>query len=289
MVLGCIPVAGDGHCLFHALGYLDGRDGAALRNEVGLFMLSKAPDQHGFVEVWYEEADELLQGTWGGHTAIIAYSLMTDSRVEIHTLTASGAVVITDASHPAVANDGSAPLRRVLYTNNNHYDALVELSPNPSGWIPAWEQPPPPIYFKQVVIPACGPGNFPPLGQAAQGSNPKAPKFNKPRPPKKSKGKKRPAAAGHADDARQEEAQPAVPAQPKPHPLTHCRIVTKTTPPPELRDDIMTDLAVYGVRPKTAHPHRKQEDLIKASARKVCQCEKVRSDIDLFRGPFIHQ
>ena len=260
MVLGCIPVAGDGHCLFHALGCLDGRDGAALRNEVALFMLSKAPDQHGFVEVWYEEADELLRGTWGGHTAIIAYSLMTDSRVEIHTLTASGAVVITDASHPAVANDGSAPLRRVLYTNNNHYDALVELSPNPSGWIPAWEQPPPPIYFKEVVTPACGPGNFPPLGQAAQGSNPKAPKFNKPRPPKKSKGKKRPAAAGHADDARQEEAQPSMAEQ---YPLPK-RCCTKTTPPPELRDSILTELTKIPVKPKmTAHPHRKLERLIK--------------------------
>ena len=59
MVLGCVPVAGDGNCLFHALGYLDARDGAALRNEVAAFMVDQACSQEGFEDAWLEEAEEL--------------------------------------------------------------------------------------------------------------------------------------------------------------------------------------------------------------------------------------
>jgi hypothetical protein len=38
-LFGCAPVAGDSNCLVHALGDLDARDGAALRNEVAAFMV----------------------------------------------------------------------------------------------------------------------------------------------------------------------------------------------------------------------------------------------------------
>ena len=131
MVLGCVPVAGDGNCLFHALGYLDARDGAALRNEVAAFMVDQACSQEGFEDAWLEEAEELQQGTWGGHAAITAYSLMKHTRVEIHTVQPNGTVVVTDASHGDVGGDLNAPLRRVLYSNDNHYDALVGLLPNP--------------------------------------------------------------------------------------------------------------------------------------------------------------
>ena len=180
--LGHAPVAGDGHCLFHALGYLDGRDGAALRNEVAAFMVDEACNQPGFEEAWLEEADELLQGTWGGHTAITAYSLMKQVRVEMHTIHADGTGSVTDTSHAKMASNMNAPLRRILYSNGNHYDALVELLPNPQGWTPAWEQPMPIIYFKEIEKPGPKPQEFPPLAAAAGSGHPKRPRLNAPRP-----------------------------------------------------------------------------------------------------------
>ena len=257
--LGHVPVAGDGHCLFHALGYLDGRDGAALRNEVAAFMVDEACNQAGFEEAWLEEADELLQGTWGGHTAITAYSLMKQVRVEMHTIHADGTGSVTDASHANVASDMNAPLRRVLYSNGNHYDALVELLPNPKGWAPAWEQPAPVIYFKvkEDEKPAPAPEKFPPLAQPAQSSNRQRPRLNAPRPTGKQakKSKKRKG----TDEAPDTKPKKALPVQ---YPVLR-RCVTKTTPPPELRDDILTELCRIPVKPRMAHPHQKLEDLIK--------------------------
>ena len=261
MVLGYVPVAGDGNCLFHALAYLDGRDGAALRNEVASFMVDQACNQRGFEEAWLEEAEELLQGTWGGHTAMTAYSLMKHVRLEIHTLEAGGAVSVTDASHADVATDIHAPLRRVLYSKGSHYDALVELLPNPQGWVPAWVQPAPFIYFKEEEKPAPE-GAFPSVDTAARSSNRKGPRFNKPRPASKR------AAKGKGKTPLGEEAEaepkksPTIPAQ---YPVQR-RCVTKTTPPPELRDDIFTEMSKIPVKPRMAHPHQQQENLIKASA-----------------------
>ena len=202
----------------------------------------------------------------GGHTAATAYSLLRTVKVEIHIRQSCGTVLIKDATHPDVAGNGLAPVRRVFYNGLDHYQALVQLGLNPDGWQPAWEQPPPETYFKEIKkeTPA-----FPSLAQAAAvGNRRKATDFDQPRPGKK--GKKSQKADGK--EKRPENAtEPVLPAKRGPHPLTHCRIVAKTTPSPELRDDIMTDLVVYGVRPKTAHPHRKQEDLIKARARQVYQ------------------
>ena len=251
-VLGHVPVAGDGNCLFHALGYLDVRDGAALRNEVAAFMVDQACSQHGFEDAWLEEAEELQQGTWGGHTAITAYSLMKHVRVEIHSLQPNGTTVVTDASHGNVGVDVHAPLRRVLYSNDNHYDALVELLPNPKGWAPAWKQPCPPVYFKEDEKPAAKPDDFPPLNQGGAGpGNRKQPRFTDPRPKKGRPAKKTP-------DAKPKKASP--PAEPYPS-LRRC--VTKTTPPPELRDDILTELCKMPVKPRMQHPHRRQEHLVK--------------------------
>ena len=53
-LFGCAPVAGDSNCLVHALGDLDARDGAALRNEVAAFMVEKACSQEGFEDGWKE-------------------------------------------------------------------------------------------------------------------------------------------------------------------------------------------------------------------------------------------
>ena len=257
--LGHVPVAGDGHCLFHALGYLDRRDGAALRNEVAAFMVDEACNQPGFEEAWLEEADELLQGTWGGHTAITAYSLMKQVRVEMHTIHADGTGSVMDTSHAKMASNMNAPLRRILYSNGNHYDALVELLPNPQGWTPAWEQPMPIIYFKEIEKPGPKPQEFPPLATAAGSGNPKRPRLNAPRPTGKqaTKSKKKKGTEG-APDITPKKA-PNMPSQ---YPVLR-RCVRKTTLPPELRDDILTELCRIPVKPRMAHPHQKLEDLIK--------------------------
>lgn len=284
IVLGIVDVAGDGDCLFHAVGFHDSQDGRTLRIEIARFMEREALNQEdGFQGAWLDEAEELLRGRWGGHTALTAYSLLRKAKMEVHILQLSGSVLIKDATHPDVAGIDTAPVIRVFYNGLDHYQALVQLGPNPDGWEAAWEQPPPEIYFKETkkgAKPA-----FPSLADAAKVGNPrKAADFDQPRPSKKSKQSQK---AGKKGKKKEDAGVPAGPAEPKPHPITDCRITTKTTPPPELRDDIMTDLAVYGVRPKTAHPHRKQEDLIKAGARKVCQCEKISSDVNLFRGALL--
>jgi hypothetical protein len=275
VVLGIVNVPGDGDCLFHSLGLHDAQDGNALRIEIAHFMQQEALHQEdGFAGAWLDEAEELLDGRWGGHTAATAYSLMRTAKVEIHIRQSSGTVLVKDATHPDVAGIETAPIKRIFYNGVDHYQALVEVGPNPAGWQPAWEQPPPPIYFTETKkdsapAPSAALPAFPSLADAAKvGNRRKAFDFDQPRPGKKSKQSQK---ADKKGKKKEDAGVPAVPAEPKPHPITDCRITTKTTPPPELRDDIMTDLAVYGVRPKTAHPHRKQEDLIKASAGKVCQ------------------
>lgn len=51
--------------------------------------------------------------------------------------------------NPDVAGIETALTRRVFYNGVGHYQALVEVGLNPAGWKPAWEQPPPPIYFTE--------------------------------------------------------------------------------------------------------------------------------------------
>ena len=57
-----------------------------------------------------------------------------------------------------------------------------------------------------------------------------------------------------------------------PTPVTrHRRYTCKTTPPPELRDDILTDMAKVPVTAAgTHHPHRKIEDMIKVRSAQYC-------------------
>ena len=259
--LSVIPVTGDGNCLFHALGYLDHHDGGALRHEVAEFMEEAACNQAGFEGAWLDEAEELRQGIWGGHTAITAYSLLKQVRVEMHTRKPDGTIQITDASHASVGEDMGLPLRRVLYSNENHYDALVEL-PDPQGYEPAWEQPSPPTYFKEATKPSPKAQEFPPLSAASGPKTRKQARFTQPRPGKKQvqKPKAKQQQATQSPDAK----QPAVPPPPEPHPVPR-RLRGKQAPPPELQDDILTELCRFPIMAKTNHPHRKQEDLIKDS------------------------
>ena len=259
ILLAVVPVAGDGNCLFHALAYQDHRDGGALRHEVAEFMEAEACNQAGFEGAWLDEAEELYQGTWGGHTAITAYSLLKQVRVEIHTRKPDGTVEVTDASHENVRGNFRLPVRRVLYSNQNHYDALMELADGPHDWQPAWNQPAPARYFKEEAKTE----EFPSLhagAVAAATKNKKPARFTQPRPGRKQgqKPKRTQQQATQTPDAK----QAAAPAPPQPHPVRR-RLRGKQAPPPELQDDIFTELDRIPVLAKTAHPHRKQEDMIK--------------------------
>ena len=271
-MLGVVPMAGDGNCLFHALAYLDHRDGHALRHEVAEFMETEACHQTGFEGAWLDEAEELHQGTWGGHTAITAYSLMKQVRVEVHTRKPNDIVEVMDASHESVGGNVQLPVRRILYINQNHYDALVELEGGPHGRTPAWKQQPPLIYFKEGTGPSSTTEAFPPLGSGAAAEKSKKPaRFTQPRPgskqAQKRKVKQQQQQATQSPDAK----QTAVPPPPQPHPVPR-RLRGKQPPPPEMQDDILTELAKAPVRHKSAHPHRQHEDLIKDRPNKRIVC-----------------
>lgn len=252
--LAVIKVQGDGDCLFHALAFCSGSDGGALRIEVADFLEEEALNQAGFEEAWLEEADHIRRSEWGGHTVITAYSLMTKRRVLVHTRQADGSCTVKEQTHHQVMDKDGAELVHILYNGQDHYDALMEVV-NPSGMEPAWPQPPPPTYFKQVEE------AFPSLHEATSIDNkkrPDRPRFVTARPSKKAKAKKAPKPVANAGGEVGEgdgEARIAVP-------LKRRRIVGKTTPPPELRDDILTELAYVQVRKDSIHPHRRAEQMI---------------------------
>ena len=252
--LAVIKVQGDGDCLFHALAFCSGSDGGALRIEVADFLEEEALNQAGFEEAWLEEADKIRRSEWGGHTAITAYSLMTKRRVIVHTREMDGGTKVEEQSHEQLMEKPGAKQIHILYNGNDHYDALVQVV-DPSGMEPAWPQPPPPTYFKQAEE------AFPSLHEATSIDNkkrPDRPRFTTARPSKKAKAKnaQKPVAipeehVGEGDD----ETNMAVP-------LKRRRIVGKTTPPPELRDDILTELTYVQVRRDAIHPHRRAEQMI---------------------------
>ena len=260
-----IKVVGDGDCLFHALAYFDDADGGALRIDVADYLEEEAVNQEGFEAEWLDEAEKLRENKWGGHTAIIAFSQMTATRVVLHARLADGTVTVDEASHSSVANSTTAPARHILYNGVDHYDALMPVT-DASGMEAAWPQPPPPSYLKKTETET----EFPPLpdsGAEIQAPKPKRQRFNAARPQKNSK--KKPlnlkkaynggqccGSEGEAEAAQEPEKQ-----------WRHRRYTQKTTPPPELRDDILTEMCRMHVAGTSEHPHRQQEDLIKDDVR----------------------
>lgn len=207
-------VAGDGDCLFHALGAFDGYDGAALRIEVVGYMEVHAMEQEGFEEKWLTEARKLRDSQWGGHTAIAAYSLMTSRRVVLHTRGGNMEMPkVKEMSHAEVFGKEDYDVVHILYNNLDHYDALIQIR-SLEDMVPAWAQPAPSLYF--VAKEAAE--NFPALTSDKPANSSKT-AFTAPRPPKKgkppkqkattaaakpSKGKpagKRPKATGQAEAA----------------------------------------------------------------------------------------
>ena len=148
-VLRMVKVNGDGDCLFHALAFVDGYAGGALRIEVAEFLEQHAHAQAGFQQEWLLEAAKLRSNKWGGHTVITAYSVMKNTRVVLHTKEShGGAVKAEEMSHASVQGRDDARVVHILYNGVDHYDALVEIAGGLPGMVPAWPQPLPQLYFK---------------------------------------------------------------------------------------------------------------------------------------------
>ena len=264
VTMGVVKVVGDGDCLFHALAFFDGSDGRALRIEVADFLEAEAINQPGFEFEWLDEAEKLRENKWGGHTAIIAFSQMMATRVVLHTRLEDGAVTVAEASHSSVADSPTAPVRHILYNGVDHYDALIQVA-DADGMEAAWPQPPPPRYVKEKEAET----EFPPLpdsGAETQAPKPKRQRFSAARPQKISK--KKPLDLKKAFNGCQrcgdEERAECIQEQKQ---WRHRRYTQKTTPPPELRDDILMEMCRIRVAPTSNHPHRQQEDLIKDDIR----------------------
>ena len=134
-----------------------------------------------------------------------------------------------------------------------HYNVLVQRAGISEGRVaveeglePAWEtQPPPETYLSKPT-----PKRVAQTSAEAESGNAKRRRFNAPRPKPKPVGKNNKSKDKHE--------------MPTPM-IRHRRYTCKTTPPPELRDDILTEMAKVPVTPAgTLRPHRKVEDMIKA-------------------------
>lgn len=235
-----VKVAGDGDCLFHALAYLadNNEPGSALRTRVANYLEEHAMDQPpAFQTFWFEEADSLRAGEWGGMTAVTAYSSMAHVRVTVHTKLPNNNVLVTDYTHEDV--HGEARKIHILYNGDNHYDALQQVTLGPD-MVEAWPQPPPPSYVSRRA------DDFPPL-QACCGANRKCRKgLAAARPAKKGKAKKQLIPATSTDGG-----------------LTDVRENKDEDVEEEVGNRLLQELEAIPVTETSLHPHRHVEDLIK--------------------------
>lgn len=146
-IMCIMPVGGsDGDCLFHALAYFDGVQAEDLLLQMAWYMELFAPEQAGFEGEWWQEAQRLKQNQWWDVASILsAYTLLRQVRIIVHTRVADNPTpLVTEASHVAVANSDTAPIRHILYNSPlGRYDALVQV-PDLEGFVPAWGQQPDP-------------------------------------------------------------------------------------------------------------------------------------------------
>ena len=246
-------VAGDGDCLFHALAVFDAYDGGALRIDVAEYMEAHARDQAGYEGEWIREAKRLRASEWGGHTVITAYSLMKQAKVVLHTHRSGEATTtVEEVCHMSISSSEAVRTVHILYNGVDHYDALVEIT-NTEDMVPAWPQPPPPVYFSSPA------DDFPPLTDTRQGHDnrstiPVRKGFTAPRPAKKKSNAKR--------------AAKKKPAASK----TSRRAIDAEVPSEEApAEDLPEGPAPAAAPPRadeeeedeTSHPHRQGEDLAK--------------------------
>ncbi|CAJ1393587.1 unnamed protein product [Effrenium voratum] len=235
--LAVVDVPGDGNCLFHALATQDevGRCGEELRAELANFLESEAFHQDGFE-------------CWGGAVAISAYSLLRQRRVFVHVKVAgSDAAEVQDSSHAVV--DADAPVAHLLYNGVDHYSALIEAELS-GAMVPAWPQPPPPRCFAPAITEAAG----------ATAAAVYAEDCVRLRAENKGSTSRPGRGLGRAP-------RPAQPAPTK----SRRRLWEKTTPAPELQDDVMEEVGKAFVIPaaQTSHPFRPLEDAVTELALKL--------------------
>ena len=133
LVLAVIDVPSDGNCMFHALAVSTGLDGGRLRRDIADYLEQEAYWQDGFEEVWRAES-AFLRGApascWGGHTALVAFSLMQRVRVILHMPSLCNASVMEarDVSHSAVQQDNEACTVHVWYDGVSHYKGLTPVN-----------------------------------------------------------------------------------------------------------------------------------------------------------------
>ena len=267
-------VAGDGDCLFHALAFFDVYDGGALRIDVAEFMEAHAQDQAGYEGEWVREARRLRASEWGGHTAVTAYSLMKQAKVVFYTHRSGEAkTTVEEVMHMSINSSEAVRTIHILYNEVDHYDALVEIT-DAQDLVPAWPQPPPPIYFSPASNQADD--DFPPLTDTRQGHDNRSTKpgrkgLTAPRPAKKKSNAKRAAKkkpAARKTSRRVGDAE--VPSEEAPAEDPSEGPAPAATPPrtdeeeeDETQPGLMEALESIPVAEASLHPHRQVEDLIK--------------------------
>ena len=257
-----IKVAGDGDCLFHALGFFACYDGAALRIEVADFMETHAAEQGGFEDEWLREVEKLRKNKWGGHTAIAAYTLLKQTRVTVHTMQGAGQrPLVEEMSHAAVFGKEALPMVDILYNNKDHYDALVEIS-DLTGAQPAFPQPPPPMYLNNKTA-----EEFPPLMPDAAGKKAKKKGLTAPRPAKKAKAKAAAKPKAKAAATKTQPKKPDLDAQSDEEDNKAPCATASLSQSEETEEDagkpgLLEELEKIPVAAMSTHPHRKLEDEI---------------------------
>ena len=146
--LAVIPVPRDGNCLFHALALYEHVSAGALRVEVADYLEREASTRTSVAEtlVWLEEAARLrapAEQCQGGHTAAVGYSALRRTSVVLHKFSAP--------NYPMeLLQIGVGPTERavhvLMHNASRCYDGLVVVD-DLRGFVPAWPQPYPSIYF----------------------------------------------------------------------------------------------------------------------------------------------
>ncbi|CAJ1385582.1 unnamed protein product [Effrenium voratum] len=272
--LGLATVDLDGDCLFHALAV-----GAKVVDEPS-----------NFQDEWLTEAERLRRRLWGGAASCVAFSLMRGMRVISHSkIPNSSAVEVVDLSHRLV--DPGAPKVHILYNGSTHYDALVRLE-STLGWEPAWPQTGRPRYFKETTaarpVAANGPSpreiqeqNL--IGDSLFGvetGDSLRERVIDVAGAQEEDGEADSSEAGELTEEDGEEADETEEAE-EAGALRRRRYRQKTTPPPELREDVMEEVVKAKVAPaeQTAHPLRHLEEIVKLIAE-----TKIRADPTLPPG-----
>ena len=279
-VLGAVDVPGDGNCLFSALALHEPSSTAEeLRTEVADFLEANAMTQGAHAESWLEESDYLRgskEDHWGGDTALVAYSLLRQRRIFVHTQEHEGSQPkVVEKTHQGVAVDVSADAAiHLLYNGSDDYTGLVQIE-DLTYMEEAWPQPPPPKYFKataQASVIAAAPLVTGAMSQSVITEKQATPDFS---------AKKRKSAVlqdpvpGSSSSARalascQGAANYGSGVGSKHNSKNpRRRLSGKIVPPPEWQENLLEEVCQTRVAKVSLHPKRKLEEAIQGLATRL--------------------